>query len=125
MPVASPVRSFVVLVALAAASCTAATAAGSVRRGSMDTITEEELEPVAQLSAYEAIERLRPRWFQSRTGRFPMVHVDGSARGSSEEILASIPCAEVQEMRYMNASDATTRFGTDYADGLILIMTKK
>ncbi len=118
-------RSFVVLAALAAASCTPGTAAGTLARGPRDTITEEELGPIAQLSAYEAIERLRPRGFQSRTGRFPMVHVDGSARASGEEILASISCAEVLEMRYMNAIDATTRFGTDYADGLILITTKK
>lgn len=118
-------RSFVVLAALAVGSCTGGTSAGSLQPGSRDTITEEELGPIAQLSAYEAIERLRPRWFQTRTGRFPMVHVDGTTRGSAEELLPSIPCAEVQEMRYMTASDATTRFGTDYTDGVILITTKK
>jgi hypothetical protein len=91
----------------------------------MDRITEEELEPIAQMSAFEAIQRLRPRWLQSRTGRFPTVHVDGSVRSGGEEILASIKCSEVQEMRYMGAADATTRFGTDYADGVILITTRR
>jgi hypothetical protein len=113
------------VLALAAGACTAGAAAGSRPQGRTDLITEEELEPIAQLSAFEAIQRLRPRWLQSRTGLLPTVHVDGSARNAGEEILASILCSEVHEMRYMNATDATTRFGTDYANGAILITTKK
>jgi hypothetical protein len=91
----------------------------------MDRITEAELEPIAQMSAFEAIQRLRPRWLQSRTGWLPTVHVDGSVRGAGEEILASIPCSEVEGMQYLNAADATTRFGTDYANGAILVTTKR
>ena len=113
------------LLALAAVACTSGAVAGTRPPGSLDRITEAELEPIAHMSAFEAIERLRPRWLQSRTGLFPTVHVDGSARNAGEEILASIPCSEVQEMRYLSASDATTRFGTDYANGAILITTKK
>lgn len=113
-----------VLVA-AAGACASAARPGGPARGSLDKITEAELEPVAQLSAFEAIQRLRPRWFQTRTGLFPMVHLDGSARASGEEILASIPCSEVQEMQYLSAADATTRFGTGYASGAILITTRK
>ncbi|MHB1191668.1 MAG: hypothetical protein ACYC6F_01365 [Longimicrobiales bacterium] len=91
----------------------------------MDRITEAELEPIAQMSAFEAIQRLRPRWLQSRTGWLPTVHVDGSVRGTGEETLASLLCSEVEGMQYLNAADATTRFGTDYASGAILITTKK
>ncbi len=115
------------VLALAAAACStgAGPGAGARPKGSMDRITEAELEPIAQMSAFEAIERLRPRWLQSRTGFFPTVHVDGSVRNAGEEILATIPCSEVQEMQYLNAPDATTRFGTDYRNGVILITTKK
>ena len=91
----------------------------------MDRITEAELAPIAQMSAFEAIERLRPRWLQSRTGWLPTVHLDGSTSAAGEEILASIPCSEVAGMQYLSASDATTRFGTNYANGAILITTKK
>jgi len=114
-----------VALALAVGACTTGSAAGVRPHGSLDVITEQEIEPIAHLSAFEAIERLRPRWFQSRTGMFPTVHVDGSARNAGEEILASIPCSEVAEMRYMSAADATTRFGTDYANGAILITTRR
>jgi hypothetical protein len=112
---------------LATAACTAGAGPGAATRprGSLDRITEAELEPIGQLSAFEAIERLRPRWLQSRKGMFPTVHVDGSVRNAGEEILATILCSDVQDMQYMNASDATTRFGTDYAYGLIVITTKK
>ncbi|NJD20431.1 MAG: hypothetical protein FIA95_14265 [Gemmatimonadetes bacterium] len=113
------------ILALGLAACVTGAGSGPRTRGSLDKITEAELEPIAQMSAFEAIQRLRPRWLQSRTGLFPTVHVDGSARNAGEEILASIPCSDVQEMQYMNASDATTRFGTDYVNGLILITTKK
>lgn len=113
------------VLALTAGACVAGSAGGTGPRGSMDRITEQELEPIAQMSAFEAIQRLRPRWLQSRTGYFPTVHVDGSVRGAGEEILASIKCSEVQEMRYMGAADATTRFGTDYDNGLILITTRR
>jgi hypothetical protein len=94
----------------------------------MDRITEAELEPIAQMSAFEAIQRLRPRWLQSRnqsrTGFFPTVHVDGAVRGQGEEVLASILSSDVEEMQFLSAADATTRFGTGYFSGAILIKTK-
>jgi hypothetical protein len=114
------------VLALAAAACSTVKGAAGTRPGSsMDRITEAELDPVSQLSAFEAIERLRPRWLQSRTGFFPTVHVDGSVRNAGEEILASILCSEVEGIQYLSATDATTRFGTDYKNGVILITTKK
>ncbi|MDP2957153.1 MAG: hypothetical protein Q8N53_12090 [Longimicrobiales bacterium] len=88
-------------------------------------ITESELEPLYQMTAFEAVQRLRPRWFQTRTGTFPTVHVDGSIRTGGTEVLQSLRAADVQEMSYMNAADATTRFGTNYFSGLILVTTKR
>ena len=88
-------------------------------------ITEAELEPLYQMTAFEAVQRLRPRWFQTRTGAFPTVHVDGSIRSGGTDILQSLRTSDVQEMSYMNAADATTRFGTNYFSGLILVTTKR
>lgn len=90
-----------------------------------DHITESELDPLYQLTAFEAVQRLRPRWFQTRTGTLPTVHVDGSVRTDAAEILRSLRTSDVQEMWYMNAADATTRFGTNYFSGLILVTTKR
>jgi len=36
-----------------------------------------------------------------------------------------VRAADIQEMRYLNAADATTRFGTNYVSGVILVTTKR
>ncbi|HSG09660.1 MAG TPA: hypothetical protein VLA36_14965 [Longimicrobiales bacterium] len=87
-------------------------------------IVEMELETLHQFSALEAVRRLRPRWLQTRTGVLPQVHVDGNRVGSAEN-LNSVRAADVQEMRYLNAADATTQFGTNYVSGVILVTTKR
>lgn len=113
------------ILALAGGACGTGGSTPAAPRGSLDRITEAELASIDQLSAFEAIQRLRPRWFQTRTGVLPMVHLDGSVRADGEEILRAIPCSDVAEMHYLNAPDATTRFGTGYTSGAILITTKK
>lgn len=93
--------------------------------GSSSTrIVEEELVTMHQLSALEAVRRLRPTWLQTRTGAPPQVHMDGNPMGSVENLNA-IRVADIQDMRFLNAADATTRFGTNYVSGVILITTKR
>lgn len=92
-------------------------------RGSADRIIEAEMEGIHQLSAYEAVQRLRPRWLVTRTGAAPQVHVDGTIQ--SVEVLRTLRAVDVQEMRFLNAADATTRFGTNYVSGVILVTTKR
>jgi hypothetical protein len=91
---------------------------------SSDRIVEAELETLHQLSALEAVRRLRPRWLQTRTGAPPQVHVDGNPLGGAESLNA-LRVADIQEMRFLNAADATTRFGTNYISGVILVTTKR
>ena len=48
-------------------------------------IVKAELDPLGTINAYMAIERLRPRWLQSRAGAGgdpPVLYVDGSRRSS-------------------------------------------
>lgn len=115
----------ILAVVLGAAACGGGGAGRPRPRGSADRITESELEAVYQLTAYEAIQRLRPRWLQTRTGDLPTVHVDGAVRSGGREVLASIRASDIQEIQYMNAPDATTRFGTNYISGVILVSTKR
>ena len=97
----------------------------SAPRGSSDRIVLGELENLHQLTALEAVRRLRPRWITTRTGAAPMVHIDGNIQMGGLESLQSLRAADVQEMQHMNAADATTRFGTNYVSGLILVTTKR
>ena len=99
---------------------------------SRDLITSEELMEVPHSTVYEAVRALRPRWLQARSGatlrsRQPqtaMVYIDGQLRGGLGELWNLLP-TEVSEIRFMSASDATTRFGTNHIGGAIVIMTRR
>lgn len=80
-------------------------------------------------SAYEAIQRLRPRWLRSRGstvsgGRFyAVVYVDGSRYGELG-VLRSLEVGDIETIRFINSRDATTRYGTGHPGGVIAIATK-
>ena len=94
-------------------------------RGTANRIIFEELEPIQQLDAYDAVRRLRPMWLRSRGGSSPQVLIDGNRQPGGMEALRSIRSSEIQEMRFMSASDATTRFGTGFDGGAILVTTRR
>jgi hypothetical protein len=77
----------------------------------------------AEISPLRAIERLRPRWLRTRSGDEPRLLVDGSVRNSLRD-LESYQLSDIERMEYMSASDATTRFGTGYTGGAILVYTR-
>ncbi len=120
-------RQFVFTVVLAVGLGACASGGGNSSRpaGSSSTrIVRAELEPLGQMSALQAVERLRPRWTQSRAGDSPVLYVDG-ARRSSVNDLQSIRLNDVEQMEYMSASDATTRYGTGHAGGAIMVTTRR
>jgi hypothetical protein len=76
------------------------------------------------------IQRARPVWLQTRParstqGESPIVVVfDGVPREPGLDPLRGFKVGDVQEVRRLNASDATTRFGTVMTAGAILVLTK-
>jgi hypothetical protein len=79
-------------------------------------------------SVYDAIRRLRPAWLRARTAVGgaaipPVVYVDG-VRSGDFSYLQSIGIEEVERVRFVNARDATTRWGTGHAGGAIEVMRK-
>lgn len=121
-----------VLVAIVAS----ATACGSTRTGATaprnaDVITAEELERSGTGSVYQAIERLRPRFLRARgpssiqdpAADLVVVYVDHSRIGYAD-VLRDMQANEIREIRYLNASEATSRFGTGHAAGVILVTRK-
>jgi hypothetical protein len=85
------------------------------------------------LSVYQVIERNRPQWLSaSRSaptlgygegGRFARVVLNGSLYGDLRD-LRRLNTVEVTSIEYMSSSDATTRFGTGYAGGAIVVSTR-
>lgn len=119
-------RSFPFLFAIAAlAACAGAT---SQSRGSSDILTREEISTSSATTAYEAIVQLRPAFLRARGARSirdpspltPIVYVNDMRHGGVE-VLMSIRVAEVDEIRFISAADATTRWGTGHAGGVIQV----
>ena len=118
------------VLALGLAGCASAggSAAGGDRQGgyrSSNRIDATELTSMAELDVYQAITRLRPTWLRtSQGGHTPVVVLDGSPQTGGPDMLRSFRVADVTALAFMNASDATTRFGTGYAAGAILVTTR-
>ena len=71
------------------------------------------------------IRRLRPRWLQPRGGggRQPQAILDGARIGGPND-LNRVDVADIVEMRFLSASDATTRYGTGFDAGAIEVSTR-
>ncbi len=120
--------------------------AGSGNRGSpgdesrrFDVIESAELAKVRDHTALEAIRQLRPRWLRGRgpsirfarsTGQPTAKRREGRVRAYVDgiprdlELLDMLDTEDVASMRFLNASDATTRFGIGHSAGAILITTR-
>lgn len=101
---------------------------GGGRRGAADVIVSEEIRRSAGLTAYDVVQQLRPHFLRVRVTRTartaapiePVVYVDGLRMGGLDQ-LRSIRAGDVEEIRYLGAADATTRYGTGHVGGAILI----
>jgi hypothetical protein len=123
------------------AAPTPATAQDSDRpQRQSNVITLAEIEKVrAEFSdAYTLVQRLRPEYLRPTRNagsvrisqsqpdlgpRTAKVIVDGTPHGELD-VLRQIPAAMVMEIRHLSAPDATTRFGTGYEGGAILVTTR-
>lgn len=112
----------VLLLVVLAGACAAGT--GGSTGSSANALTAEDLETVQTLSVYDAIQRLRPRWLQSRsTSSPPQVVMNGAPYGGMET-LRSIQVSDVTSIRYRDGRDATTRYGTGYGGGVIEVSSR-
>ena len=119
-----------ILAAILPAACVT-TGTGDTGCRQRNLITLEELEPFQQHTAYYVIRQLRPNWLQGRGALSirdprdvtPKVAVDGMPRGELGQ-LRTISVHLIKEIRFLNSSDATTRYGTGYAGGVIEITTR-
>lgn len=125
----SPAHALALALLMATLGCTkaASTNAGPPSR-SRDLITRQQIEALNVVDAYEIVQRLRSdmlrgRGAQSRGRDLPVVYVDGVRRGMPD-VLRQIRSGEVQEIRFINGTDATTRWGTDHVGGVIDVKTR-
>src|SRR5512138_1028933 len=115
---------------------TSATSAPRPASGGQDLILESEITARAgeATNALQVVMKLRPQMLRSRgvispndpngESTMPKVYVDNVAYGNVES-LSNINSAQIKEIRYIKATDATTQWGTGHTGGVILVITKK
>ena len=139
-------RSFVrgalaLLLVLAGAQATAGAQDKPKSLHNRNKIEADEIRAQTPGSVHQLIQSRRPHWLatrglgtmQTRATLDPVgeattaslspeiiVYVDGSRVGS-QSVLRSIQTDEVDSLEYLNAQDATTRYGTGHPYGAILI----
>jgi hypothetical protein len=105
---------------------------GAATVSDRNLLTEEDLAGMEDLNAYQAIRRLKPLWLRYR-GQSVLegpereglrIYTDGTFFGDAET-LSQIPVRNVMEIRYLDARQATLRFGTDHSVGALLIKTRR
>ncbi len=99
--------------------------------GPRDDITRTQIEALADGTAFMIIQLLRPRWLAARTqatllipeAAYAHVFVDELSFGplsSLEQVSSNV----IERIEYLDALNATTRYGTGYLGGIIRIIIR-
>ena len=114
-----------------ASSCSRSFDQVSPRPSTRGTITRADLDRASYVSAYHAIESLRPTWLYhqgnatiSNPNPLPIVYLDGVRTGNLEQ-LHLMSAEGIDTMRRLSPSDATTRYGTGHLAGAIDVRTRR
>jgi hypothetical protein len=127
----SPYSVLAVVFLMSACACASDPGSESATpRRRSELITREELASMTQLSAFEAIRLLRPRWLQRRGNvtiggapLLPVVMVDRARFGVLDD-LKDLSVRDVESIRFIPGRDATTIYGTGYGGGIIEVTTR-
>jgi len=84
------------------------------------------------LTAYDAIQRLRPNWlsvhgvssFDPRGGEYAMVFVDGQQMGSLS-VLRNLPAHQIKDLKYYDVTEAGGTFGIQAGTGGVIEVRTK
>ncbi len=93
-------------------------------------VTEEELMATHATTLYDALQQIRPEFLRTRgissiqnpKADIPRVFVDNVEMGDVE-FLKTLNIADVAEVQHLSAEQATTRWGTGYVGGALLVLT--
>jgi len=132
-----PALLFATVAALACAppASSSGRSSGGRSGGSSDApITRQQILDSKATNAYDVVSRLRPMFLRSRgqttfgtggggTQEYPEVYLDGQRYGAIES-LRSLTVDPIQEIRFLGGPDATIKYGTGHAAGVIEIDTK-
>jgi hypothetical protein len=114
---------------LLALAC-AGTGVGGGGRADRNVISTAEIEAAGFGDAYLVVEALRPLWLQKRgpstinLQESVKVYLDGSLLGGPE-YLRQVDIQAISMIRYLDALEATQRWGLDHGHGAILVVSRR
>lgn len=142
-----PVSAVALMIAVSLAACagSGAPAAGTAStpgtaprpvRGSLNLITNAEIETAGNdvISAFELVQRLRPGMMRARNQTagnvgegnvFGVIAYADEIRLGDVEQLRTVMRGTVREIRFISATDATTRWGTGHSNGVIQVILNR
>ena len=135
-------RVFLFSIALIVAQACASSGTTGGGGGGGDAITREQIGDPTNETALTIIRRLQPRWLRSRSQSTPsdgfgpcvggvcaaapapvaQVLLDDQHIGDAD-VLDGISGTQIERIEYMDALDATTRYGTNFSGGAIIVRT--
>ena len=127
-------NSILFLLVFLASSCAPATRASDNDEGeprsSASRLVRVDLMNSGENNLFDAISRLRPRWLQVRSrtsvqGATPIIVFRDNARIGGVENLRGMRIEGIQEVRFIRATDATTRWGMGYGSGVIEVISSR
>jgi len=100
-------------------------------RGTRYIISEDEIRASSATTAFEAIQQLRPGLLDRDQQRSidmysvaeVVVYLNGVRYGNKES-LKSISALQIEEIKYLPATEATVKYGTDHSGGAFLVKVK-
>ena len=110
------------------AGCSASRPAAGRERPEQSVLTRQQIEDPRFSTAYDVVRALRGNWLNARGNasfRFKIevqVYLDGVHLGGVQA-LQNISTPAIQYIRYINGTDATTRWGIGHGRGVIYIGT--
>ena len=97
-------------------------------RVNRNLVTRSEIRPAEMRSAYDVVTHLRPHWLfrhgVSGHEEGPLVLV-GEVWFGTAASLRDISAETIEEIRYLDARDATTRFGSGHTTGVIVVTLRR
>ena len=104
---------------------------GSGPGGSRNLITRAQIEESQAITAHDVIRALNPQWLRARgqtvglanaTPVTPTVFMDGTRIGELD-VLNAYQVRDIQEIRYLDAGRAASRYGMGFPRGIIEIIS--
>lgn len=84
-------------------------------------ITSEEVRASNAANALRLVQQVRPLWLSQRGIKDPVVLYINEARVGSADRLVEYPLEAIDELRHVDAGEATRRFGIGHRSGAIIL----